>query len=72
MIHPLRESVAAAIRSEMQRQGVTQDVLAERLGWTQARVSRRVSAVVPVRTDELGAIARALGVSVESLTAAGA
>lgn len=63
----LPASVAREIRAEMSRQGITQEVLAERLGCTQRLLSRRLTAEVPVDTDELERIAAALGIPVTQL-----
>lgn len=63
----LAEAIARAIRVEMTRLGITQEVLAERLGWTQRRVSYRLTADHAVDATELEAIAAALGVPVAQL-----
>jgi len=55
---------AREIRAEMGRQGVSQEVLAERLGCTQRLLSRRLTADVAIETDLLDRIAEALGVPV--------
>lgn len=60
----LAASTAREIRAEMGRQGVTQEVLADRLGCTQRLLSRRLTAEVPIDTAELDRIAKALGVPV--------
>jgi transcriptional regulator with XRE-family HTH domain len=60
----LAASTAREIRAEMSRQGVTQEVLAERLGCGQRLLSRRLTAEVPIDTAELDRIAKALGVPV--------
>lgn len=56
----LPELVGAEIRAEMARQRITQTALAERLGWVQQRLSRRLTGEVPMRLDELQQIADAL------------
>lgn len=54
--------IAREIRGEMGRQGVTQESLALKLGWSQRMLSRRLTAEVPINADETEAIACALGV----------
>lgn len=51
----------------MSRQGITQEVLAERLGCTQRLLSRRLTAEVPIDTAEIEQIAEALGIPVAQL-----
>lgn len=52
----------------MARQGLSQQALADRLGWPQARVSRRIAVeggkhqTIPFDIAELAAVAKALGV----------
>jgi transcriptional regulator with XRE-family HTH domain len=52
----------------MARQGLSQVALAERLGWPQARLSRRISdgkhTPIPFDVAELNAVATALGVQI--------
>lgn len=65
--------VAAEVRAEMARQGLSQQALAEKLGWTQPRLSRRIlaegskNALIPFDVTELSAVADALGVPVTKL-----
>lgn len=59
--------IAQEIRAEMSRQGVTQEALAARLGWTQRRISYRLTADHPVDATELEEIAAALDVPVTQL-----
>lgn len=59
--------VAAEVRAEMARQEISQQALADRLGWQQSRLSRRLTGgktAVPFTVAELGAVAAALGVPV--------
>lgn len=60
--------VAAEVRAEMFRQGLSQQALADLLGWPQPRLSRRIAdgktALIPLDVVELEAIAVALGVPV--------
>lgn len=61
------QAVAAEVRAEMARQGVSQTALAERLGWPQPRLSRRLTdgkTAVPFEVAELVAVADALDVPV--------
>jgi predicted transcriptional regulator len=64
-IHTKR--VAAAVRAEMARRNVTQQMLADQLGMTQAAVSRRLVGRVPFDAEELGRVAEYLGVPVSLL-----
>jgi transcriptional regulator with XRE-family HTH domain len=48
----------------MGRQGITQESLADKLGWTQRLLSRRLTADVPIDATEIEQIAEALGVPV--------
>lgn len=62
--------MAAEIRAEMARQGMSQTALCERLGWQQQRLSRRLSlgaTLVPIDSVELAEIAQALGVPASQL-----
>jgi transcriptional regulator with XRE-family HTH domain len=63
------EKVAAEIRAALARQRVTQSALADRLGVSQAWVSRRLSGEVPLTIADITQIAADLGVEVSSLTA---
>jgi transcriptional regulator with XRE-family HTH domain len=63
------EKVAAEIRAALARQRVTQSALADRLGVSQAWVSRRLSGEVPLTIADITQIAAELGVEVSSLTA---
>lgn len=63
--------VAAEVRAEMGRQGLSQQALAERLGWLQSRLSRRISdgktPLIPFDVIELHTVALALGVPLSRL-----
>ena len=59
--------VIAEIKAEMARQNVTQAELAQRLGWIQTSVSKRLTRKVALRAHEIQKIAEALGVSVNDL-----
>lgn len=56
------ETVAANVRAEMGRARVTQVVLAQALGISQASMSGRLRGLIPWRVDEVAATAAALGV----------
>jgi len=51
----------------MARQGLSQQQIADRLGWTQRRVSRRLTGDRPIDASELEQLAAALGVPVARL-----
>lgn len=54
----------------MARQGISQQALADRLGWLQNRLSRRITdgkTAVPFTVPELAEVADALGVPVTKL-----
>lgn len=59
--------IAQAIRAEMARVGTTQEELADKLGWTQRKLSYRLTADSPLRAHEVVDIAAALGVPVSDL-----
>lgn len=59
--------IAREVRVEMVRQELSQQALAERLGWDQRRVSRRLTGEVPFGAVELVEVATALGVPVTQL-----
>lgn len=48
----------------MERQGLSQEQIGERLGWPQRRVSRRLTGDVSISAEELSELAAALGVPV--------
>lgn len=60
-------TTGANVRGEMARKGVNQTQMAEALGISQAAVSARLRGVTPFDINELAAIARLLGVTVERL-----
>jgi predicted transcriptional regulator len=64
---PLSETVAATVRAEMARRMIRQATLAEHLGYSQPKVSRRLSGDVPFTLDELSAVAAALGITLGEL-----
>lgn len=63
--------VAREVRAEMVRQGLTQQAMADKLGWPQPRLSRRLAdgknAPIPFDVAELNEVAYALGVPAAQL-----
>jgi transcriptional regulator with XRE-family HTH domain len=55
------ETIKTEIRAEMVRQHLNQSQLAERLGWRQQQLSRRLSGHTEMKISELQQIATALG-----------
>lgn len=66
----LSVTVAAAVRAEMARRRVSQLQLADRLGWSQPKISRRLTDGSPFTLDEIPLVADALGTTAEDLIAA--
>jgi transcriptional regulator with XRE-family HTH domain len=64
------QRVAANLRAEVARQRISQTTLGERLGLSQAGVSRRLLGQVPIAVDELAAFAEVLGVQPETMLGA--
>ncbi len=60
---PAAENTAANVRAELGRQQRSGASLAESLGWTQAKVQRRLSGKVPFDVAELEKVAAELNVS---------
>lgn len=65
----LGRAVAANIRAEAARGGITGQELATRIGVSAWFMSRRLRGEVAITVDELDAIARALDVPAETLLA---
>lgn len=63
----LSQTVTQEIRAEMTRQRLTQQALAEQLGWSQPYLSRRLSGQVALTFDDADEISVALGVSLLQL-----
>ena len=59
--------IAHEVRAEMIRQNLSQQQLADKLGWTQRRVSRRLTGDRPIDASEPEQLAAALGVPVARL-----
>lgn len=64
MTATIRADVAAALRAEMARAGLTQGELAEKIGKRQWWVSYRATGRVPCDVEDLALFAEALGVPV--------
>lgn len=61
------EEIGRRISTLMHDAGITQGAMAERMGLTQAAISRKLSGERPWFADELAAAAAILGVSVGAL-----
>ena len=64
---PLHERVAATVRAEMARYGITQVRMAELLGITQQSISRKRSGKTPYTLNELEIIAPLFGMTPDEL-----
>lgn len=69
MVKRPREYVAANIRAEAARRRLSQVALAERLGVSVERLSRRLTGRVAIDVDELADVADALGLQPADLLA---
>lgn len=65
--HGLSAAVAAEIRAEIARQGVSRRRLSLDLGFAPSYLDRRLKGATPFRLDELESVARRLDVSVPTL-----
>lgn len=63
----LRTNLAKAIRAERSRQQISQDQLAERLGWVRSTVTKVELGHRDLAAHELPAVCRALGVTLARL-----
>ncbi len=63
------QRVADTIRAELARRRISQTVVAERLGLSQATVSRRLLGEYPFTVDEVDTIAEMLGLTASDLVA---
>lgn len=61
------EYISGEIKAEMARQGITQRELADRLGWGQTTVSRKLLGSRPLEVNDVEQMADALGVSIAEL-----
>jgi transcriptional regulator with XRE-family HTH domain len=61
------EFISRAIKAEMAWQGITQAQLAERLGWGQTTVSRKLLGRRPLEVSDVEHIAEVLGVEITQL-----
>lgn len=68
----VNEAVAAIVRAEMARRKITQLVIADALGVSNAAVSRRLSGHVPWDVNELVVVADVLGMDPRDLLPAAA
>jgi len=68
--NPAVERVAANVRAELARKGITQTDLAAKLAKSQPFVSRRLSGRVPFDVADLAAIASVLDITVADLVVA--
>jgi transcriptional regulator with XRE-family HTH domain len=66
-VSDLRLVLAQAIRAERGRLGISQDHLAERLGWTRSMVTKVELGHRDISAHELPAICEALGVDLARL-----
>lgn len=63
----IRDTLAANIRAEMARKGITQDQLGEVLGISQPQVSRRLRGDITFNVIEISRIAELVGVPAAEL-----
>jgi|SRR5690242_8626774 len=63
----LRTAIANAVRAERARAQISQDQLAERLGWTRSMVTKTELGQRDIAAHELPGICRALGVTLDRL-----
>lgn len=64
---PAAAAIGAEVRGLLAKQKISQTVAGQRLGLSQAAMSRRLLGEVPFNVDELAAIAKILGVPVARL-----
>jgi transcriptional regulator with XRE-family HTH domain len=64
----IRQRIAAEVRAEIARQGVTHRQLGNALGLDQSSASLRIQGRRPFRAEELVAVAEFLGVAVTQFT----
>lgn len=72
MTQTFTAQVAANVRAELARRGLSQVDIATTLGVSQAAVSRRLSGSVPLDVNEVAAIADLLGITPSQLVSAAA
>lgn len=72
MTQTFTAQVAANVRAELARRGLSQVDIAATLGVSQAAVSRRLSGSVPLDVNEVAAIADLLGITPSQLVSAAA
>lgn len=59
----IRDTLAANIRAEMARKGITQEQVAARLGVSQPQISRRLAGEITFDVIEISRIAELVGVT---------
>lgn len=62
-----REVIAGNVRKALRRAGVSERVMAHRIGLPQSNFSRRMNSDVPFTAEQLAAIAAELGIPVAEL-----
>jgi transcriptional regulator with XRE-family HTH domain len=62
-----REEIAGNVRKALRRAGVSERVMAHRIGLPQSNFSRRMNSDAPFTGEQLAAIAAELGISVAAL-----
>lgn len=55
------------IRAEMVRKGISQEAIGQRLGKSQAAISKRLRGEIPITVNEAATIASHLGVDLDTL-----
>ena len=65
---PNSSPVAAAVRAELARAGISGRQLARDLGWSPAFAERRLAGTTPLRVDDLIEIAGYLAIPIERFT----
>jgi transcriptional regulator with XRE-family HTH domain len=63
----LNSAIATEVRVTLARANITQEVLARQCGWTPSSFSRRMTGEIPFSTDDIDAIAKALGIERDQL-----
>lgn len=66
----LTDRVHERIRVSLAKKNLKQTDLAQRLGWSETMISRRIRGLIPISTDDLDEIAQALEIPVDELVGA--
>lgn len=61
------DHIAAAVKAERNRAGLTQEQLGQRLGWTRNDVAALENLRRPVRADDIPELCRGLGIGFDRL-----